>query len=555
MDDLLDADMGKHDYDWLLTPPGTPRDPFLDSSEKPPSSAVPKRSATRSSSTTRASRLSASQPDPVSSSRPIRSSSVSRPSISSISATFASSNNNRTSILNTSTSSITSRPLTPSRRTPPTLTTPKPSAPAARPVPARSSTPIKARPPSTSQLTKPASAQSSRPSTPTSRPRITPVSNSTNSTQNSRPSTPTSRTKVTPTLSNTNSAQNSRPSTPTSRSQITSGSSTNTSSSVARASSRSSTPTRQPISTGRSPSVGRVPVTSSLTSSGRAPTTSGRNSAPSSRANSPSPRPRAPVRPLDIPDFPNDTPPNLRTKLPERPSSAGRVRPGMALTVRANTNSEPAAPLSLNKRISLPVVSRSKFTENPSKAPLISSSNQTKPEIQKPVVSEAEARRPIKSASASESSGFGRTISKKSLDMALRHMDIRQNLGGIRGASLFPHSIRSSASKGRPARMSDPVVSLMNDEDVPDNRSTNGTISMDCNGSINGESTANNSPDIESFSARETSIDYGSSRYDAILLREDLKNTNWLHSTEDKADLSPMFDHRFEPLPEPFGPL
>lgn len=95
----------------------------------------------------------------------------------------------------------------------------------------------------------------------------------------------------------------------------------------------------------------------------------------------------------------------------------------------------------------------------------------------------------------------------------------------------------------------------MNDEDVPDNRSTNGTISMDCNGSINGESTANNSPDIESFSARETSIDYGSSRYDAILLREDLKNTNWLHSTEDKADLSPMFDHRFEPLPEPFGPL
>lgn len=44
------------------------------------------------------------------------------------------------------------------------------------------------------------------------------------------------------------------------------------------------------------------------------------------------------------------------------------------------------------------------------------------PEIQKPVASEAAARRTVKPATSTESTGFGRTISKKSLDMALRHM-------------------------------------------------------------------------------------------------------------------------------------
>jgi hypothetical protein len=46
-----------------------------------------------------------------------------------------------------------------------------------------------------------------------------------------------------------------------------------------------------------------------------------------------------------------------------------------------------------------------------------------------------------------------------------------------------------------------------------------------------------------------------SSRYDAILLKEDLKNTDWLHSVDDKSDQGPFFDNGFEPLPEPFGLL
>lgn len=48
---------------------------------------------------------------------------------------------------------------------------------------------------------------------------------------------------------------------------------------------------------------------------------------------------------------------------------------------------------------------------------------------------------------------------------------------------------------------------------------------------------------------------YESSRYDAILLKEDLKNMSWLHSADDKIDDVSLFDNGFEPLPEPFGPL
>ncbi|XP_073009038.1 uncharacterized protein [Typha latifolia] len=518
MEDLLNADLGKHDYDWLLTPPATPRVPSLDVAENPLSSAIPKRTTTRSSSTTRASRLSISQPENGHSSRPARSSSVSRPSISS---SFISSNN-RTSILNTSSVSVSSRPSTPSRRTGTPLTA-RPSTPASRPMPTRPSTPVKNRPaPPSSTGVKTGPTQNSRPSTPTSRPRI-----------------------ISTSISSSNSV-------------------------VTRCSSRPSTPTRQPITPapapviGRSPSVGRTPVASSLTSIGRTPATNGRNSAPSSRPSSPSPRPRVPVQPLDVPDFPNNTPPNLRTKLPERPISAGRTRPGMALIARATHNSEPVAPNS-NKRLSLPIVARSKFPENMSnmsKATSLSNGHQAKPAATpKPTVSEAEGWRTAKSATATESGGFGRTISKSSLDMALMHMDIRQNMGGIRGASLFPHSIRSAAAKGRPARMSDPGVTATNDNEFfPENGNNAGRISDRYNGDIsrNTDSLFNESPIRGSLVTKDTfsEIDtYGSYRYDAMFLREDLNNTNWLHSVDDKSDLGSLFDNRFEPLPEPFGPL
>lgn len=155
---------------------------------------------------------------------------------------------------------------------------------------------------------------------------------------------------------------------------------------------------------------------------------------------------------------------------------------------------------------------------------------------------ESLTRRPIKSSNSENGTGFGRNISKKSLDMAIKHMDIRN--GGARplsGSTLFPQSIRSSNSRTQPGR-------------AP---SAPGSV----DGSINGENgnyTWNRAVEDQSPQSSKLSSEvdiYESSRYDAILLKEDLKNTSWLHSADDKIDEGPLFDNGFEALPEPFGPL
>ncbi|KAL0916158.1 hypothetical protein M5K25_013647 [Dendrobium thyrsiflorum] len=502
-DDFLDAEMGKHDYDWLLTPPGTPIYPSSDSSENQLSSTGKKNPSTaKSTSTSRASRLSASQSEHGHSTRPIRSSSVNRPSIY---CTHSNSLfNHRTSSLNSSTVSVTSRPTTPSRPSTPgnrsgSASSARASA-VSRPVQARSTNPSKTRP----SLTSP--GEKTRPS------------------QNSRSSTPNGRLQL-PSISGTN---------------------VNSYSSVVRSTSRPSTPTRRPNTPGISSSpannVGRSPSASRLPAS--------RNSAPCSRPSSPGLHPRTPVMPFDIPDFPHDTPPNLRTKLPERPNSASRPRPGMALIARASSNSEAPASAVSGRRHSLPVVTRSKLPENSMKVRSTKNDHDAVLlEIQKPIAPDPVVRRASK-ASLTESTGFGRTISKMSLDMALRHMDIRQSMGGIRANSIFPHSIRSgNAPKSRPARGSEPIFPVTNDEPLSETRSCSGIV-------LETAVFAEKQMSKDCVIAKESDFDlYGSSRYDAMLLKEDLKNTNWLHSVEDKSDQSPEFDHRFEPPPEPFSPL
>ncbi|KAG2592561.1 hypothetical protein PVAP13_5NG559700 [Panicum virgatum] len=471
------------------------------------------------------------------------------------------SSNNRSSILNANISSVSSRPTTPSKRTA-TITASKPYVPSSRPVPTRSSTPVKARPSTTK--TRPSTPAKNHPSVSSSRTNST--APKTTSAQSSRSSTPTSRSRILSTSSSNTSGAVSRPSSSSGKiPSITRTSSSSTVSSVSRSSSRSSTPTRQPTmrsstpSVGCSPSGGRISGSNNLTSNGRVLASSGwssaPSSAPSSRPSSPNTRLRAPVRPLDIPDFPSETPPNLRTKLPERPLSAGRVRPGMSLGVRSTPNAEPV-PTAPVKKMSVPAISRSKFSDIESKT---SPTNGHQSRQSERSFLEGQTTRTSRSVTAADN-GFGRTISRKSLDMAIRHMDIRQNLGGIRGASLFPHSIRSTTTKGRPARASDPGHSITNgDRYITDNGSSNGHFSGDSSSALshNGGSSIG-SPDRESTGTKEvlSELDiYANSRYEAMLLKEDTKNTSWLHSVDDKSDQSPVFDHRFEPLPEPFGPL
>ncbi|KAJ9543289.1 hypothetical protein OSB04_022996 [Centaurea solstitialis] len=354
----------------------------------------------------------------------------------------------------------------------------------------------------------------------------------------------------------------------------------NRSSSAARPTSRATTPSRtRPSSTTTSinrtikpsqnsrPSTPtrRTPTPSLLPSSpsgGRAALPSnGRISRPSSPVSHVRPPPQPPI--IILHDFQHKRPPNLSTTLPERPLSAGRSRPGAAMTVKGhvqNTNSG-----TITKRPSSPIVNRGRG----------------RPHTNGNVVEMLEPRKtshlPIKMSNTENGMGFGRSISKKSLDMAIKHMvlipfsslilillsngattAIYANLfmipepalcsiskkflscvgyknGGIRplsSSTLFPQSIRTGNSKMQRGRA--PSGSVRNEVVAPQHNRA-------------------------SYSSKVAEMDmYESSRYDAMLLKEDLNNTSWLHSisTDDEnSDQGPVFDNGFEPPPEPFGPL
>ncbi|GFY82506.1 hypothetical protein Acr_02g0007460 [Actinidia rufa] len=513
MDDLLSStDGGKHDYDWLLTPPGTPLFPSSDGSESQPPSAAPRSSSlVRSSSTTKASRCLTQRA--IIQSRSIRSSSVTRPSISS--SQYNTYSNRSTSILNTSSASISSyiRPSTPNSRSSMSSSTARPSTPSARPVTSRSSTPSKVRPTPTSLLlTELDHPKIQGPSTPSSRPQIQANLNTPTTRSASRPSTPTRR--------------NSAP---------------------------SSFPATTPLSpaTGPSTSVGRVP-------------SNVRNAATLSRPSSPSPRARPPAQPMILPDFSHETPPNLRTTLPDRPLSAGRSRPGVAVTTKGNT--ETPTPANVSRRQPSPVVSRGRLTEPPLRGRLQANGQAVDAMESRKAshFSELSTRKLLKtSATSTESSGFGRNISQKITGHGYQtygmhaipsshyinlssfiskcmgyavcnFSDIKNGTGGIRplsGTTLFPQSIRSANSKHQTNRaLSAPA-------------SVNGNLLMYNNGAISEDgdyhirSPENVTKDHYRLSAKVTDMDiYESSRYDAILLKEDLKNTNWLHSVDGKSD-------------------
>lgn len=474
MDDLLaSTDGGKHDYDWLLTPPGTPLYPSADRNELQQLSVAPRSIGLgRSVSTTKGSRLAASQPESNRPCRPTRSSSVTRSSVST--TQFNTYSNKSTSILNTSSSSVSSyiRPSTPNSRS---SSAARPSTPSSRPVVSRSSTPSRGRPsPASSSLERPRPVHNSRPSTPTSRPQIPAASNIPSTRQLSRPSTPTRR---------------------------------------------SSAPSLSPA-----PSS---PAPRSL-----------------SRPSSPSPRVKAPPQPISLPDFSLETPPNLRTTLSERPLSAGRSRPARG------KEEFPSPPVNVSRRPASPAVSRGRV-ESPSRGRLLANGQGgDMREIRKVSNgSEALSRKPVRpSATPVESTGFGRNISKKSLDMAIRHMDIKNGTAGTRplsGTTRFPQSIRSTNPKG-----------LAADRSLNSQASANGNSPISNNGNyINDGNYFTRSPENgikeenRRLSAKLAQLDmYESSRYDTILLKEDLNNTNWLLSVDDKSD------HIFEPLPELFDP-
>ncbi|GMH10055.1 hypothetical protein Nepgr_011896 [Nepenthes gracilis] len=483
LEDLLASnDGGKHDYDWLLTPPETPLFPSSVGNECQPTIAVPKSGTfVRAGSTTKASTPSVKHFESNLSSRPARSSSLTRSSISSTqnSSYFSS---RSSSILNTSSASVSSyiRPSSSITRSPSSA---RPSSPSPRTTTSRPSTPSKSRSsPTLSSTDKPRASQSSR------------------------PSTPTSRSHVPSNLTSQGSLSNSRPSTPARRNTT-------------------------PMSS----------AASNLVASTMHVLPNGRNQTSASRPSSPSPRVLS-KQPVIPPDFPLDAPPNLRTTLPDRPVSAGRSRP-------AKVNIESQGSVNFPRRPSSPTPVRGLYVEPHGRGRLHANGHIVDiPEPRKSsVVPESPIRKTAKASTGSESTGFGRSISKKSLDMAIRHMDIRNGPGSMRplpGTVLYPQSIRSAAPKNQPVRASCTQTFT----------ESNGNLSSENGKYANGSLENCNKEESSQLLGKVNAVDiFESSRYDAILLKEDLKNTNWLHSMDDKSDQGPIFDNGFEPLPEPFN--
>ncbi|XP_010543220.1 PREDICTED: nascent polypeptide-associated complex subunit alpha, muscle-specific form [Tarenaya hassleriana] len=311
----------------------------------------------------------------------------------------------------------------------------------------------------------------------------------------SRPSTPTRRsTTTTATVtSKTTKASSSRSSTPTSRAALTasrpagpSRSATPTRSIMPRSSSTQSLPAAKPVSRSATPT--RRPSTPSGPSSAAATkVTNSANRPAQSRGASPTVRSR-PWKPPEMPGFSLEAPPNLRTTLPERPLSASRGRPAAsAPSSRSNSiersgggngrvrrqscsPSRGRAPIG-NPNGSIAVVPTvrgrakgSSSSSGDSVSPVAMGSKMVERvvnmrKLAPPRQSDRSNGKPISSL---DSLGYGRNLSKSSLDMALRHMDIRRSFNGnlrplvtkVPASSMY--SVRTSTSgRSRTTSVSD----------------------------------------------------------------------------------------------------
>ncbi|TKY65853.1 flocculation protein FLO11 isoform X1 [Spatholobus suberectus] len=413
VEEFLNSENDKSDYEWLLTPPDTPLFPTL---EKESQISVKSEQETHNARPTALRpRVANIQAEPASRSNAVSKHHASMPGLGS------STNGSRR----------------PSSSGGPTAATSRSSTPSGRP-------------------TLPSTTKSSRPSTPTSRATLTsakstapPVRSSTPTRSTARSSTPTT---TRPSLAPPKTSQ--RSATPTLRSSTPS-----------KTFGASAPPTR-PSSASKArpgPAVAKNPV--------------------QSRGSSPSVRSR-PWEPSQMPGFSLDAPPNLKTSLSHRPASATRTRPGAPISrsssVEASSNGKSKRQSSTpskgrtstglvhNNHTSMQVLSRARFTDGDDESPVVIGTKMVERVVNMRKLAPPKhedhhsSRDNSYGKSSSGSSGFGTTLSKKSLDMAMRHMDIRRSIQGnlrplvtsIPASSMY--SVRSgSSSKSRTVSVSD----------------------------------------------------------------------------------------------------
>ncbi|OAY38433.1 hypothetical protein MANES_10G014000v8 [Manihot esculenta] len=447
----------------LLTPPGTPLFPSLEmESQKTVMSQI---GTPKARPTALKSRLANPQPDPAARGNLVSKQSASSPGLNSSGAGMR-----RPS----SSGGPGSRPGTPTGR--PTLTTA--SKPSRSSTPTSRTTLLSSK--SVASATKPTTVPAAKPTASAVKPTI-PTRSSTPSRSTARSSTPSRSTA----RSSTPSRSTARSSTPTARPSIPPSKSTSRASTpTRRPSTPSSVPTKSaPVKSTASvtktmPSTATIsaPPVKSIPSVTKATPTIARNPVPS-HGNSPTTKSR-PWKPSEMPGFSLDTPPNLRTSLPERPLSATRGRPGApssrSSSVEPTPNGRPRRQSCSPARgrapngfmhasgSSVPAINRgnSKVKDNVSPALVgtkmverVINMRRLAPPKQDDKLS------PLGNlsgkSSSPDSSGFGRTLSKKSLDMAIRHMDIRRSIPGnlrplmtnIPASSMY--SVRSGSTRSR----------------------------------------------------------------------------------------------------------
>ncbi|KAL8119743.1 hypothetical protein AgCh_017009 [Apium graveolens] len=432
-DEFLNSDNDKNDYDWLMTPPGTPLFPSLEMESQRTSMneiGTPKARPIALQSRLANSELEPTTRNTLASRQSVlvsglhtSSAGVRRPSSSGGPGSRPATPTGRPALASAS------KPTSASTYKPSSITASKPSATIAY-RPSRSSTPTRSTVPS-AKPTAPA-----RSSTPTSR-------------STARSSTPTSRSTArssTPTMVSTTA----RSSTPTSRSTVRSSTPIRPAAPATKPTSRAATPTRRPTLSAAS-NASAPPAKSPSSTVTKASSTTIRNSAPP-RASSPTVKPR-PWNPLDMPGFSHDVPPNLRTSLSDRPPSATRGRPGASSARSSSIDPAPSGRIrrqscspsrgrppngiNYNTGSSVPALNRAYAKAHDNVSPVMYGTKMVERVINMrklapPKQDDKHSPRSNLSGKSSspDSSGFGRNFSKKSMDMAIRHMDIRRNIPG-----------------------------------------------------------------------------------------------------------------------------
>ncbi|KAJ1375854.1 hypothetical protein SESBI_50555 [Sesbania bispinosa] len=409
VEEFLNSENDKSDYEWLLAPPDSPLFPSLE----------------------KESQISVKSEMEIRNARPT----ALKPRVANIQAEPAARSNvvskNHAAMPGLISSTTSSR--RPSSCGGPTSATSRSSTPSARP-------------------TLPSTTKSSRPSTPTSRATLTSAKSTA---PQVRSSTPSAR-------------STSRASTPTTRPSLA----------ASKTSQRSATPTLRSSTPSRTFGVSAPPTRPSSASKAR-PIVA--KNPVQSRGSSPSVKSR-PWEPSQMPGFSLDAPPNLKTSLAERPASVTRSRPGApnsrSSSVEASSNGKSKRQSSTPSRgrastgfahsnqSSIHALSRARFTDGDDESPVVIGTKMVERvvnmrKLAPPKHEDHSAHNNGKSSSGG-SSGFGSTLSKKSLDMAMRHMDIRRSIQGnlrplvtsIPASSVY--SVRSaSSSKSRTVSASD----------------------------------------------------------------------------------------------------